>query len=210
MNRQDLARQMRLLVRHIRFSPLTGPNRSRRLKLLALKRLFVETNRWLARTGAEYWLVYGTLLGQFREGAILPHDTDIDLGAHEKDFHRILGHRHLLPPGFRLFDTSRRHKGPKLYVCFQGWEADIYFYRENDGMLRSYENSRNLGEITPFPKSWIYPLAPVEFLGEKTLVPNRPRAYLEHVYRYIGPDAVQDKATGYWYARGERRGSSPS
>ena len=36
-----------------------------------------------------YWITFGTLLGSIREGEIIKHDDDIDLGVFEEDFLRI-------------------------------------------------------------------------------------------------------------------------
>ena len=44
-------------------------------------------------------------------------------------------------------------------------------------------------------------LALVLFLGATTSVPARPLPYLEHMYGYIGRDAVRDPVTGYFRPR---------
>jgi len=196
---QDIRRTVRLLYRHIRFfRPWQRENRAR-LKALAV--LFTVTNRYLRKMGVDYWLAYGTLLGYHRERRILPHDTDIDFGAHKKAFDRIWKERKNLPPGFTMYDTSYRHHGPKLYIAYQGWEADIYFYEDTGSQLRPYERSRFPGESTPFPRDYVYPLEPATFLGTKTRVPSQARALLVHHYRYIGANAVRDKKTGYWHPK---------
>ena len=194
-------RPFRLLLRHLRFNPFLFPS-ARFNKELALNTLYRKTNRLLCEIEVEFWLDYGTLLGYFRQGGFLSNDKDIDFGAHEKEYPKILGLKKRLPKSFKMYDTSHKHRGPKLYITYQGWEADIYFYEERKGMLQNYENSKNPSETTPLSKELVYPIEKTEFLGEKTFVPTRTEAYLTHIYRYIGPDARFDKKSGYWYKKG--------
>ena len=112
---------------------------------------------------------------------------------------RDTGHR--LPAGFTLHDTSHRHRGPKLYVSYRGWDADIYFYEENAGTMRSLEHSQNPGDVAPFPREYFHPRQPATFLGEPTFVPAQPEAWLKHIYHYIGPDAIRDPVTRYFRPR---------
>jgi hypothetical protein len=169
-----------------------------------LEAVYHGTNRFLRELGVEYWLLYGTLLGMHREGRLLDGDRDVDFGAHEREYPRIWQARHALPAGFRMVDTSANHHGPKLYVVHRGWEADIYFYRDADGLLHSHLKSRYIAETAPVPRGFVYPLRPAAFLGEPTTVPNDVLACLVHTYRYIGRDAVMDPATGYWSPREAR------
>ena len=196
-----LLRQSRLLVRHLRFCrPFDAEGRTRK-RLAALETLFRETERYLSRLRAEHWLTDGTLLGYHREGGIIPHDRDIDIGAPAREFGRIWEERGQLPPGFKMYDTSRRHRGPKLYVAHRGWEADIYFYEDQGDRLCSFADEPQGGYSKPFPKDYIYPLQRASFLGETTWAPNRVEDYLRHAYGYIGRDAVQDGKTGYWHKK---------
>lgn len=196
-----LLRQLRLLRRHIRYG-LPGLGRYRRgAREAALVTLFRGVNRHLRRLGGDYWLAYGTLLGWHREGRILAHDADVDFGVPVARYPEILASRDALPAGFRLFDTSHRHHGPKLYFEYEGWEADLYFFTAESGQLRSTERSINPGETEPFPREYFFPLQPATFLGEPTWVPAQVVPYLKHVYRYIGPDAVRDPITRYFRPR---------
>ncbi len=189
-------RQLRLLGHRVRLAgrrdAVRGP---------ALAALFRGVNAWLRAVGTDHWLAYGTLLGWHREKAILPHDTDVDFGAPLAAYEilRYAGGR--LPPGFVLRDSSHRHHGPKLYVTHAGWEADLYFYAESDGRLRSTERSRNPGETEPFPRALVFPLAAGTLLGEAVSLPAQPEALLRHHYGYLGPDAVRDPVTRYFRPR---------
>lgn len=197
----DALRQVRVLARNVRYSRRLRGRAGLDARRVGLEAVYRATNRFLARLGVEYWLVYGTLLGYHREGRLLEGDRDVDFGAHEREYPRIWQARDRLPPGCRMYDTSHKHHGPKLYVVQRSWEADIYFYKDADGRLQSREQSRNLGDMALFPRGFVYPLRAVTFLGEPTHVPRNAEAYLVHTYGYIGRDAVRDPKTGYWRPR---------
>lgn len=169
---------------------------ARRNRLPALRELFCSTNAVLRDLGVDYWLAYGTLLGYHREGAILAHDRDVDFGLPEEAYPIVRQAR--FPPSFRLYDTSFKHDGPKLYVEHRGWEADLYFYRTFASVLKSGERSRNQGDRAPLPRKAIFPLQEVTFLGQSTRIPADPEQVLRIAYGYLGPDAVRDRATGYF------------
>ena len=185
----------------MRYGRLLFGDRRRNAIRAGLEDVYRLTNRFLRDLGVDYWLVYGTLLGYYREGRLLPNDRDVDLGAHEREYPRIWAARNALPLECQMYDTSHKHHGPKLYVSHNGYKADIYFFKDADGRLQSYEKSRNLGDMASFPRRFVYPLRPAVFLGEHTMVPNDPEAYLAHTYHYIGPDAVRDPKTGYWHQK---------
>ena len=194
----DARRTARLVMRHLRFWYPFAPQRRSAAKLGALATLFRTVNGYLRHLQVEHWIVDGTLLGYHRDGHIMMHDSDIDFGAHEQEYETIWQARVDLPSGYRMYDTSCRHRGPKLYIAYKGWEADIYFYEDRNGLLQSYADEPTAGYSEPFPRDFIYPLAETQFLGETTWVPQRVVAYLEHAYGYIGADAVQDGRHGYW------------
>lgn len=193
-----LARTARLLWRHARYNPLVLGASHREVVARQLGRLFVITNAFLREAGADYWLTFGTLLGQHREGQIIRGDKDVDFGLRESDYPRVKGAASHLPRGFRLHDTSERHLGPKLYVEWDGWEADLYFYRARQGWLLPLERGTFPGERSKIPDELVFPLQSATFLGQETRLPARPRELLEHHYGYLGSDAVRDRATGYF------------
>ena len=198
---QDLRRQFRLVRRHLRYGRASFGGQGSPAKSAALQELFRGVNGWLRSSGVEYTLAFGTLLGWHREHRLLPHDVDIDFAAPVAEYGRLLRNRAALPVGYRLYDTSYRHFGPKLYVSHGVWEADIYFYSESGGMLQSLERCRNPGDVAPFPREYFFPRQPAEFLGEPTHIPADPVALLTTIYGYIGPNAVRDPQTRYFRPR---------
>jgi phosphorylcholine metabolism protein LicD len=197
----ELRRQARLVGRHVRHADARFTVSGRRAKQQALATLFDGVNTFLRSSGCEHWIVFGTLLGCRRENAILAHDKDVDFGAPVEAYPELLAAAASLPPGFELFDTSWKHGGPKLYVAHQGWEADIYFFKEEGGKLSTILSSSLPGDTAPFPREWFYPPSEVEFLGKSTWIPASPDLYLAHTYGYTGADAVLDRNTGYYRPR---------
>ncbi len=196
-----MLRPAQLLVRHLRYGPASWSERASPRKTAALHALFRGVNGWLRASGVTYWLAYGTLLGWHREKRPLPHDRDIDFGVELGAYARLKAAAPLLPAGFSLHDSSHRHRGPKLYVVHRGWEADLYFYADEQGQMCSLERSRNPGDTTPFPREFVHPVQAVPFLDETTFIPAQPVALLTHHYRYLGPDAVRDPVTRYFRPR---------
>ncbi len=198
----DLRRNFRLLIRHARYGRASFSARESVAKTEGLTRVFCGVNAHLRRLGVDYALAYGTLLGWHRQGGILPHDHDVDFAAHVDSFPAIWASRSALPHGFEMHDTSYRHYGPKLYIRHEdGWEADIYFFVEEKGILRSLERCPNPGDIAPFPREYFFPLQPAVFLGEPTFVPAQPVALLTLHYGYLGADAERDPVTRYFRPR---------
>lgn len=194
-------RPLRLLERHARYSLVRLGSRRDEAIEVALTHLYREVNGFLASLGVPWFICYGTLLGFHRDGRLLRHDKDVDFGLPVGACETVWNRRHTLPDGFRMFDTSRWHHGPKLYVEHGGWEADLYFYRtRDDGRMQSCERSPRQGDVAPFAPSLLMPLRAVRFLGEATWVPNEVEAWLVHTYGCIDENAVQDRRTGYWHA----------
>lgn len=182
---------------YVYFSSTPGNYTKKKLEIL--QELFIVTNNYMRNTGATYWIDFGTLLGHYREGTILAHDIDVDFGAHEDEFKKVWSKKKSLPKGFKLYDTSFRHRGSKLYFNYKGFDADVYFYEDKDDTLTSYENSHYPSERTPFAKSLAFPVSPITFLGQKTFIPAKTKEYLEHIYNYLGSDGTRDRKTGYWH-----------
>jgi hypothetical protein len=135
----------------------------------------------LTRAHVRPFLVDGTLLGAIREGDLLAHDKDVDLGILIEDFTpgfpKILqaaGFRHT-----RTFGTPE--KGLEFAFRRNGIKLDTFFY---------YPDCET-GEL--FHAAWLkdtpirygYPafaLVPQSFLGMPMLMPADPIAFLTAKY----------------------------
>jgi len=183
----------------IYFHSIPGGYTARKISLL--KQFYTLTNSYPRDLEIDYWLAYGTLLGYYREKGLLAHGIDLDYGAPEESFGKIWDNRHQLPRGLKLFNTSHRHKGPKLFFSYKGFDADIYFYGKKGNKMVPYLISSIPADMKAFPVDYIYPLVDRLFLGQTTFAPAKPKDYLKHCYRYIGRHAVFDPKSGYWYEK---------
>jgi hypothetical protein len=158
--------------------------------------------------GVEAFLAYGTLLGAVREGALIGHDSDADLGYVSRHSHPV----DVIRESFRLqrrlvelgYDTYR-YSG----IAFK---VDVV---ESDGFRRGLDVFGGfiaepvgdappmlylMGEIgSPFELDWIYPLGTATLEGRTLAVPARPEKLLEATY---GPGwRVPDPAYHFETAR---------
>jgi len=170
-------------------------------RALILAQLFAGVNAYLKSLGVAYWIDCGTLLGWHRENRLLLHDKDIDFGMMETDYEHIWRSRQLLPKGFRIYNTSRYHHGPKLYVSYKGFDADLYFHRIQDRKIQCLVKEPNPRYMIPRPLDWYLPLQQVIFLGQSTNIPCEPEKYLTDLYGYLGPGAVFNRSTNLWEAK---------
>ena len=89
----------------------------------------------MQKSGIDYWLEFGTLLGAFRDGAFVPNELDLDIGAHLHDAAQI--YQVLTENGFRLvreFHVIGDNNLEQTYE-YQGVTLDMmYFSQEGDKM----------------------------------------------------------------------------
>jgi hypothetical protein len=141
--------------------------------------------------GVEAFLAYGTLLGAVRQGGLIGHDSDADLGYVSSHSHPV----DVMLESFRLqrhvnalgFDTYR-YSG----IAFR---VDVV---ESDGFRRGLDVFGGfiaepvgdqpamlylMGEIgSPFEREWIHPLTTATLEGRTFPVPAQPEKLLEATY----------------------------
>ena len=171
-------------------------------KFQVMEKIYSKVNHFMLECGEPYWLDYGTLLGFFREKDFISHDIDVDFASNESSFGKIWASRHFLPKGFKMHDTSYKHRGSKLYINYLGFDADIYFYENRKDQLRNFAISSIPSENAWFDESLVYPLIETEFKGLTCFIPQLTEQYLTRIYGYIGSDAVFNPLTGYYKKRG--------
>ncbi|MGY2875948.1 hypothetical protein ACVW00_003138 [Marmoricola sp. URHA0025 HA25] len=145
----------------------------------------------IRETGVEAFLAYGTLLGAVRQGGLIGHDSDADLGYVSRFSHPVdvvlesfRVQRHLSGLGFDTY----RYSG----IAFR---VDVI---EGDGFKRGLDVFGGfiaepvgdrppmlylMGEIgAPFELEWIYPLTTATLEGRTFPVPAKPERLLEATY----------------------------
>ncbi|WP_312467881.1 hypothetical protein [Stutzerimonas nitrititolerans] len=123
--------------------------------------------------GIEFFLKGGVLLGCIREGRILEHDYDIDVGVDER-FDRGLVENALSKSGkfcFRENDNERT-----IYVTHaNGVLVDVFIHYLDEGLYK------NKGMYLTW-KNRPFRLVEKEFLNEKYLIPDDFDTYLTETY----------------------------
>jgi len=159
---------------------------------------------FLKKCGIEFWIDYGTLLGQSRGEGLLSHEHDVDLSVMEEAYPLLQRQLHLLDPDCEFYDTSYRHDGPKCGITHRrfGGNCDFYTYRRlENGSLRICLGPEWHGtmDARDIPADLIFPLEHVRMNGLPVLRPGRTRDYLEHRYGYIHhPAVLKDDGSGHY------------
>ncbi|WP_235041856.1 LicD family protein [Vreelandella profundi] len=121
----------------------------------------------------EFFLVSGTLLGCVREGRILGHDTDIDVGVLPQTSMKQLRQALSESSRFKFLEVFSENT---LYVEHaNGVHVDIFRHYEQDGKLY-HGGIKCQWWNSPFT------LLPQVFLGEQYLVPEDTNKYLTENY----------------------------
>lgn len=139
----------------------------------------------LTTAGVEGFLAYGTLLGAVRNGALIGHDSDADLGyvsAHEHPIDMML-------ESFRLQRALCDMGYPTTRYSGGAFKVDV---READGSVRGLDVFGGfvmsgylylMGEIrTPFQREWIYPLGTATLESHTFPVPADTDRFLVATY----------------------------
>lgn len=172
---------------------------------LKLQRQLVDRICGVAeQNGIKLFLFWGTLLGQVREGRILPWDDDVDLaliGADSKErakFRAALQESgletHDLNPGERIIkvcDPAYPH--PTGYPWTWPF-VDIFPYH----FLGEIEEAEC--DPLPVPRDWVLPGRRANFEGAQLWEPENSRAVLDRLY----PDWREQEISPSWDHRRER------
>jgi SAM-dependent methyltransferase len=139
----------------------------------------------LGRAGVEAFVAYGTLLGAVREGRLLGHDSDADLGyvsAHSEPVDVMRESFRLQARLAEMGYETQRYSGAAFKVKVAESDGsirglDVFGGFLRDGMLYL------MGEIrVPFRWEWLYPLGTAELEGRRFPVPAEPDRLLAAAY----------------------------
>lgn len=156
--------------------------------------------------GVPAFLSFGSLLGAVREGKVIPHDVDVDIGY----LSAFDNPADVMIEGFRIERVLQSH-GIKVTRNNGGFIA--MKLSQPDGSTRNldiftaYLSRGRLHQIndvdTEADESAVLPLRTIEFEGRPMPVPARPEVFLESAY---GPDwRVPNPAFAYVRPRRQRR-----
>ena len=134
----------------------------------------------------------GTLLGAYRSGDVLPYDHDADISfileTESLDAFRDLRQLGIKANGLVAVFGDQT-------VDFARWipvNRSSYVYGKTETMLRKFYPASSKDSfilkyhqtLETFPKSWVVPLARVDFQGVDVAIPNSPESLLAFRYPY--------------------------
>lgn len=137
------------------------------------KRNLIDLKKILDKNKVHFGLIYGTLLGAYREKNFIKHDYDTDLYVLEEFKQKLLDSlKELIDIGFEVC----RFDGLILSVIRQGEYIDFYFFRKSWFFYR--KNSAGLSTRAKFLEN----TSDYEFLGEIFQIPEDTENFLVSLY----------------------------
>ena len=138
-----------------------------------------------------YWLDFGTLLGAYRSGDILPHDGDADIS-------RLIPQEYSSQKEYQFMETVSREIQAKIggivhkqrYLFYKGVYVDLCRW-ELDGSGNIYRHIAGQPQYTQIRRhiptedyqlSWYVPVVDIEFAGKRIAAPRNTTAVLIRHY----------------------------
>lgn len=134
--------------------------------------------------GLTWWLDWGTLLGAWRIGDVLPYDHDADIGYLAEQRPILEGMvDDLAACGVELHlrRSILKYKGVKL-ADIEPWTRRGDKRQRTDPATREGIYQIHDAVWEDFPAAWVEPLWEVRFLGDWYPCPNHPERLLKHRY----------------------------
>ncbi|MGH3509365.1 MAG: methyltransferase domain-containing protein [Nocardioidaceae bacterium] len=170
----------------------------------------------LRKAGIEPFVAYGTLLGAVREGRLIGHDSDADLGYVSRHIHPVdvilesfALQRSLAEMGYRI----TRYSGAAFKVDVREADGSVRGLDVFGGFLRDGYLFL-MGEIRiPFESEWVFPLGTASLEGREVPVPANTDKFLtatygpswrvpDPAYKFGTPESTHRRLNG-WF-RGTR------
>jgi len=186
-------------------------------KKRGIQKLIDKLTKLFEKNNLNYFVDYGTLLGIYRKGDIIPWDNDCDIGIYVKsgkEIDRILK----LLKSFCSFPEMYNYK----LICWHTYilrnkclvidtnnktHCNITFYfdsRKNDKKIHTIFSTQkqNFKYNRHVSKKIVFPLKKVTMDNKyKTVVnvPNNTEKFLKiHYGEFLGPDRTYDEKTKTW------------
>ena len=170
-------------------------------KAVAQKNLIDFTNV-LRKYKVRWFLTFGTCLGAFREGKIIEHDKDLDVGIMQEDFsYGML--KGFYDAGFQIkFTFGMRFLGQEIAFVRDGVKIDLmFFYTKGDKAYNAlWQNGgRNgMSDIVKlvYPRNLFDEFVEMNMCGHNFLVVKNTEEYIKTIYGETWN--VPDKEWQWW------------
>jgi len=152
-------------------------------KKIALKNL-IELDNIFRETNSEYWLSCGTLLGLYRDGDFISHDTDTDVCVNINSLNSKLLNT-IIGKGFKIGNVfGRLDDGFEITLHKDGVKTDLFFFYKKEGYWYHSVYS-HFTRINTLKHDYVFEpfgLKETEFLGHKFITPDNIESVIEQQY----------------------------
>ena len=148
----------------------------------------LKVKKALDEEGVRFFLMFGTMLGAYRDGDLIKYDKDIDLGIFYEDSYKIEKAEKLLEKYGILLGAKRRRKPdtPCEKFAFFGrtvWGIEFMaMYLIGDTYWHIDSSDWRGARLVPIKREHLDTLQEVDLLGTKFLIPSNPEKVLEGWY----------------------------
>lgn len=139
----------------------------------------------LNELGYEYWMDWGTLLGARREGTMIPHDYDADIGMRESQFQKLKQQWKEEPHKFGKMKLYKENNQLYRIRLGLGW-VDVFRYDDDKldmiSMADVSHSCKCTGKGHKIQPHILFPLKTMPFGSVVGKTPQHVEAYLTHLY----------------------------
>lgn len=149
----------------------------------ALKNL-KDLDRIFRETETEYWLSCGTLLGFYRDGDFIGHDTDTDVCVSIECLNKSLLDK-IADQGFNILRMHGRvDNGFEITLIKNNIKTDLFFfYKNKDNWFHSVYANHSAGSYDKFDYEFKpFTLKEKEYLGHTFFVPQNEEEVIIQQY----------------------------
>ena len=158
-----------------------------------IRTIMADLAKLMDKAGIRWWADYGTLLGYYNFGGLIPWDKDGDLGILGEDREKLLElqptllgmgyHATYAPPR----PTQRFRTGDRMKVKLSSrnhTNVDIFIWHERPGGILDRINyiGADLYKGREFPKEWVLPLERGQWEGIDISIPREGKKLAEWRY----------------------------
>lgn len=160
------------------------PDNNQRYILSSLYFLWGKTKYVLDKHDIHYFACGGSLLGARRDGGIIQHDDDIDIGVMEDEMHKL-----------KSDSFNRDLERENLYIKHgditkiyskdlkHGFFVDVFSFTESDKIITlTSESNREMWPDEYFYSREMFPVVEYKFGNLTIMGPHNPVPYFERFY----------------------------
>jgi len=174
-----------------------------------------------------YFLESGQLMGAWRDGTMIPHDDDFDLGIYidkktlDETFAGSLDAvcgamcQRFIDAGLHARCTLSYVKKVEVFlpehgkywlrpgIDFHNVTVDVTVFVDHPTVPGHMGSSHTRCQQVCVAFEDMWPTAPIEYCGHSWLAPRNPEAFLKSMYGYLGLGAVFDPETNLYVPKAE-------